>query len=133
MRRWRFNPVPLLSSKSKVLRQSIASCCAFSQFDDSISDELLTCLSAAGVREEPAGRAALHVRLAAGVLLAQGARLPLPYGECRSISLSSSDHHHKLNAFSTLKNLLVLAKVKNPLVKALVLSIEFAIYKYYPY
>ena len=59
----------------------------------------------------------------------------LCHGKCRSISFSScsSDHHHKFNAFSTLKNLLVLAKVKNPLVKALVLSIEFAIYKYYPY
>jgi hypothetical protein len=35
---------------------------------------------AAGVREEPEGRAALHLRLAAGVLLpAQSARLPLPW------------------------------------------------------
>jgi hypothetical protein len=32
----------------------------------------------AGVRAEPEGRAALHVRMAAGVRLAQGARLPLP-------------------------------------------------------
>ena len=36
---------------------------------------------AAGVREEPEGRAALHLRLAAGVLVlpAQSARLPLPW------------------------------------------------------
>ena len=62
-------------SRSLVLRQSIGLVPALHLF----SDELATCLSAAGVRDEPAGRAALHVRLAAGVLLAQGARLPLPW------------------------------------------------------
>ena len=33
----------------------------------------------AGAREEPEGRAALHLPVAAGVIPAQGARLPLPW------------------------------------------------------
>ena len=33
----------------------------------------------AGVREKPEGGAALHLRMAACFLLAQGARLPLPW------------------------------------------------------
>jgi len=33
----------------------------------------------AGAREQPEGRAALHLPVAAGVIPAQGARLPLPW------------------------------------------------------
>lgn len=46
-----------------------------------------------GAREEHAGRAALHVPLAAGVVLAKGARLPLPW----YVRLATMKHHHHQN------------------------------------